>query len=72
MINKRLKDALFIDQWSELCMDTLGRFGYVLVSDMLLLKKSVKSGLSPISRTLSNTESVVLNRENEKNQIMKS
>ncbi|XP_058268533.1 inositol polyphosphate 5-phosphatase K [Hemibagrus wyckioides] len=32
MINKRLKDALFIDQWSELCMDTLGRFGYVLVA----------------------------------------
>ncbi len=32
MINKRLKDALFIDQWSELCMDTLSRFGYVLVS----------------------------------------
>ncbi|XP_043106559.1 phosphatidylinositol 4,5-bisphosphate 5-phosphatase A isoform X2 [Puntigrus tetrazona] len=30
MINKRLKDALFIDQWSELCMDTLSRFGYVL------------------------------------------
>ncbi|KAM9456041.1 inositol polyphosphate 5-phosphatase K isoform 1-T2 [Clarias gariepinus] len=32
MINKRLKDALFIDQWSELCMDTLGRFSYVLVA----------------------------------------
>uniref|UniRef100_A0A8C1JSA3 Phosphatidylinositol 4,5-bisphosphate 5-phosphatase A n=1 Tax=Cyprinus carpio TaxID=7962 RepID=A0A8C1JSA3_CYPCA len=32
MINKRLKDALFIDQWSELCMDTLSRFGYVLVA----------------------------------------
>lgn len=32
MINKRLKDALFTDQWSELCMDTLSRFGYVLVS----------------------------------------
>ncbi|XP_016118606.1 phosphatidylinositol 4,5-bisphosphate 5-phosphatase A-like [Sinocyclocheilus grahami] len=30
MINKRLKDALFTDQWSELCMDTLSRFGYVL------------------------------------------
>ncbi|XP_059395089.1 inositol polyphosphate 5-phosphatase K [Carassius carassius] len=32
MINKWLKDALFIDQWSELCMDTLSRFGYVLVA----------------------------------------
>ncbi|XP_042158166.1 inositol polyphosphate 5-phosphatase K [Oncorhynchus tshawytscha] len=32
MINKRLKDALFTDQWSELCMDTLSRFGYVLVT----------------------------------------
>lgn len=31
MINKRLKDALFSDQWSELCMDTLSPFGYVLV-----------------------------------------
>ena len=35
MINKRLKDALFHDQWSELCMDTLSRFGYVLVSKEL-------------------------------------
>lgn len=32
MINKRLKDALFSDQWSELCMDTLSPSGYVLVS----------------------------------------
>ncbi|XP_072515061.1 inositol polyphosphate 5-phosphatase K [Salminus brasiliensis] len=32
MINKRLKDVLFTDQWSELCMDTLSRFGYVLVA----------------------------------------
>ncbi|XP_036384841.1 phosphatidylinositol 4,5-bisphosphate 5-phosphatase A [Megalops cyprinoides] len=32
MINKRLKDALFTDQWSELCMDTLSRFQYVLVT----------------------------------------
>ncbi|XP_053466504.1 inositol polyphosphate 5-phosphatase K isoform X3 [Ictalurus furcatus] len=32
MINKRLKDALFTDQWSEVCMDTLSRFGYVLVT----------------------------------------
>lgn len=31
MINKRLKDVLFSDQWSELCMDTLSPFGYVLV-----------------------------------------
>lgn len=40
MINKRLKDALFVDQWSELCMDTLGRSGYVLVSDQSGLKVS--------------------------------
>ncbi|XP_072103729.1 inositol polyphosphate 5-phosphatase K isoform X1 [Mobula birostris] len=32
MINKRLKDAIFTDQWSELFMDTLSRFGYVLVT----------------------------------------
>ncbi|KAK7895721.1 hypothetical protein WMY93_021046 [Mugilogobius chulae] len=32
MINKRLKDALFSDHWSELCMDTLSPFGYVLVA----------------------------------------
>uniref|UniRef100_A0A667XGD1 Phosphatidylinositol 4,5-bisphosphate 5-phosphatase A n=1 Tax=Myripristis murdjan TaxID=586833 RepID=A0A667XGD1_9TELE len=32
MINKLLKDALFTDQWSELCMDTLSPFGYVLVA----------------------------------------
>ncbi|KAM3874305.1 inositol polyphosphate 5-phosphatase K [Diretmus argenteus] len=32
MINKRLKEALFIDQWRELCMDTLSPFGYVLVA----------------------------------------
>lgn len=32
MINKRLKDALFSDQWSELCMDALSPSGYVLVS----------------------------------------
>ncbi|XP_042365297.1 inositol polyphosphate 5-phosphatase K [Plectropomus leopardus] len=32
MINKRLKDVLFSDQWSELCMDTLSPFGYVLVA----------------------------------------
>ncbi|XP_055064838.2 inositol polyphosphate 5-phosphatase K isoform X1 [Misgurnus anguillicaudatus] len=31
-INKRLKDALSTDQWSELCMDTLSRYGYVLVA----------------------------------------
>lgn len=35
MINKRLKDVLFSDQWSELCMDTLSPFGYVLVSKEL-------------------------------------
>ncbi|XP_054896081.1 inositol polyphosphate 5-phosphatase K [Poeciliopsis prolifica] len=32
MINKRLKDVLFSDQWSELCMDTLSPFGYVLAA----------------------------------------
>ncbi|XP_026872703.2 inositol polyphosphate 5-phosphatase K isoform X1 [Electrophorus electricus] len=32
MINKRLKDVLFTDQWSEVSMDTLSRFGYVLVT----------------------------------------
>lgn len=37
MINKRLKDVLFSDQWSELCMDTLSPFGYVLVSAELNL-----------------------------------
>lgn len=31
MINKRLKDVLFSDQWNDLCMDTLCPFGYVLV-----------------------------------------
>ncbi|KAM9392629.1 phosphatidylinositol 4,5-bisphosphate 5-phosphatase A isoform 2-T3 [Pholidichthys leucotaenia] len=30
MINKRLKDALFTDEWSEICMERLGPFGYVL------------------------------------------
>uniref|UniRef100_A0A4W5P786 Phosphatidylinositol 4,5-bisphosphate 5-phosphatase A n=1 Tax=Hucho hucho TaxID=62062 RepID=A0A4W5P786_9TELE len=38
MFNKRLKDALFHDQWSELCMDTLSRFGYVLVSKELRMQ----------------------------------
>lgn len=46
MINKRLKDALSVDEWSELCMDTLGRFGYVLVSDLLLLEKSLQSRIN--------------------------
>ncbi|MFT7819309.1 phosphatidylinositol 4,5-bisphosphate 5-phosphatase A-like [Arapaima gigas] len=31
-INKRLKDVLFTDQWTELCMDTLRPRGYVLVT----------------------------------------
>lgn len=30
-INKRLKDALFTDQWSELFMDVLSPFHFVLV-----------------------------------------
>uniref|UniRef100_A0A3P9QC90 Inositol polyphosphate-5-phosphatase J n=1 Tax=Poecilia reticulata TaxID=8081 RepID=A0A3P9QC90_POERE len=29
MINKRLKDVLFTDQWSEVCMERLSPFGYV-------------------------------------------
>lgn len=33
MINKRLKDVLFTDQWSEVCMERLSPFGYVLVSN---------------------------------------
>uniref|UniRef100_H2TTA8 Phosphatidylinositol 4,5-bisphosphate 5-phosphatase A n=1 Tax=Takifugu rubripes TaxID=31033 RepID=H2TTA8_TAKRU len=32
MINKRLKDVLFTDQWSEVCMERLSPFGYVLVA----------------------------------------
>ncbi|XP_017499760.3 phosphatidylinositol 4,5-bisphosphate 5-phosphatase A isoform X2 [Manis javanica] len=32
MISKRLKDALFTDQWSEIFMDALGPFNFVLVS----------------------------------------
>lgn len=32
MINKRLKDALFTDQWSEVCMERLSPFGFVLVT----------------------------------------
>ncbi|XP_031426891.1 phosphatidylinositol 4,5-bisphosphate 5-phosphatase A [Clupea harengus] len=32
MINKRLKDVLFTDQWSEVFMERLGPFGYVLVA----------------------------------------
>ncbi|XP_063578913.1 phosphatidylinositol 4,5-bisphosphate 5-phosphatase A isoform X3 [Pongo abelii] len=34
MLNKRLKDALFTDQWSELFMDALGPFNFVLVSSV--------------------------------------
>lgn len=32
MINKRLKDALFTDQWSELFMEALAPFNFVLVT----------------------------------------
>uniref|UniRef100_A0A1A8P4M1 Phosphatidylinositol 4,5-bisphosphate 5-phosphatase A n=1 Tax=Nothobranchius rachovii TaxID=451742 RepID=A0A1A8P4M1_9TELE len=32
MINKRLKDVLFTDQWSDVCMERLSPFGYVLVT----------------------------------------
>ncbi|KAK9391693.1 phosphatidylinositol 4-5-bisphosphate 5-phosphatase A [Crotalus adamanteus] len=32
MLNKRLKDALFTDQWSELFMEVLSPFNFVLVS----------------------------------------
>ncbi|XP_021567093.1 phosphatidylinositol 4,5-bisphosphate 5-phosphatase A isoform X2 [Carlito syrichta] len=34
MLNKRLKDAFFTDQWSELFMDALGPFNFVLVSSV--------------------------------------
>ncbi|KAG8455609.1 hypothetical protein GDO86_001709 [Hymenochirus boettgeri] len=34
MINKRLKDALFSDQWSEVFMDVLSPYCYVLVSSV--------------------------------------
>ncbi|KAJ1092614.1 hypothetical protein NDU88_005724 [Pleurodeles waltl] len=34
MINKRLKDALFSDQWSEVFMDVLSPFSYVLVTSV--------------------------------------
>ncbi|XP_011834427.1 PREDICTED: phosphatidylinositol 4,5-bisphosphate 5-phosphatase A isoform X2 [Mandrillus leucophaeus] len=34
MLNKRLKDALFTDQWSELFMDALAPFNFVLVSSV--------------------------------------
>ncbi|XP_043924403.1 phosphatidylinositol 4,5-bisphosphate 5-phosphatase A [Protopterus annectens] len=34
MINKRLKDAIFTDEWSELFMEVLGRFNYVLVTSV--------------------------------------
>lgn len=37
MINKRLKDVLFTDQWSEVCMERLSPFGYVLVSHVLFI-----------------------------------
>lgn len=37
MINKRLKDVLFTDQWSEVCMERLSPFGYVLVSNAFFL-----------------------------------
>lgn len=36
MINKRLKDVLFMDQWSEVCMERLSPFGYVLVSNVCI------------------------------------
>ncbi|CAB1319828.1 unnamed protein product [Coregonus sp. 'balchen'] len=32
MINKRLKDVLFTDQWSDACMERLSPFGYILVT----------------------------------------
>lgn len=37
MINKRLKDVLFTDQWSDACMERLSPFGYILVSKGLTL-----------------------------------
>lgn len=54
MINKRLKDVLFTDQWSELCINTLSRFGYVLVSAVLLLcRTEVKTELALRTRSVS-------------------
>ena len=48
MINKRLKDALFTDQWSELFMETLGPFGYVLVSQSAVERRGAMTGdMSP-------------------------
>lgn len=44
MINKRLKDALFTDQWSELFMEALGPFSFVLVMPPLHLLE--EQGLS--------------------------
>lgn len=41
MINKRLKDVLFTDQWSEVCMERLSPFGYVLVSDVFFKHPSM-------------------------------
>ena len=46
MINKRLKDALFTDQWSELFMDALGPFNFVLVRT---LTPSWEAGMLPVS-----------------------
>lgn len=46
MINKRLKDVLFTDQWSEVCMERLSPFGYVLVSNGFL--PSIHMGTLPV------------------------
>lgn len=44
-INKRLKDALFTDQWSELFMDVLSPFHFVLVR---MSHRSWAAGLSSV------------------------
>lgn len=40
MINKRLKDVLFTDQWSDACMERLSPFGYILVSKGLTQRQA--------------------------------
>lgn len=47
MINKRLKDALFTDQWSELFMDALGPFNFVLVTTDTLVRRGTLLDFCP-------------------------
>lgn len=57
MINKRLKDALFTDQWSELFMDALGPFNFVLVRTLTPLWEA---GMLPVSCSISKGSSGTL------------